>query len=336
MKIKLNREKTLPIALLVTLTVFVVCQGISMTAAQTDVATVIVMPTTGGTTDPTPGQYTYNNGTNIVLTAIPDSGYTFSYWIISGELLPGHTTSQAQPVTVVDPNTGEVIGTFPARVTAQAIDSLVFSTNPTNITCGYGYTYIYTAVFAPATPATQPSPAPTSTDAVVIVMPTNGGTVSPAAGLYTYPNGSVITISATPNPGYQFSYWLVSGNYTQGHGDVAISTITDDSGQAIGQVPRVGTSGIDSITFTANPAKITCGYGYTYTYTAIFSAASSTPTPTVSPTLVATASPEPTATPAPTPTPTAGTDWTIWIVIAAVIIVIVIVVVAAVLMRKKK
>ena len=326
MHTNLNKINTI-LVLMAALLVAAALQGINIISAQTEVATVIVMPTTGGTTNPAPGQYTYNNGTNIVLTAVPDTGYVFSYWIISGDLFPGHTISQTQPTTIVDPDTGQIVAIFPKPGSPSPVDSLTFTTNPTNITCGYGYSYVYTAIFAPVS---QPSPTPGQLDAVVIVMPTTGGTVSPAAGMYTYSNGSVITISAIPDSGYKFNYWIVSSNYTPGHGTLGNSIITDESGQVIGVAPRADVSGIDSATFTANPAKITCGYGYTYTYTAFFSKVSATSSPTL--TTQPTASTNPTATPAPI----TGSDLTLWVIAALVVIIIIIVIVAAVLMRRKK
>jgi hypothetical protein len=338
---KLFNKRNLVAALLFGLLMTIVSQSASLVAAQTTSdAVVIVMPTIGGTTDPTPGQYNYANGTSIILTAIPDTGYAFSYWVITGEIFPGHTSSNVQPIQITDPETGEVIGTFPPRPNVSAIDSLTFTNNPANVTCGYGYTYTYTAVFAPVSSPTSPSPTPGPTEATVIVMPTVGGSVTPAAGMYTYANGTVIRISATPDAGYKFSYWLVTGNTIPGH-TTQISTIVDDNGNVIGQIPRPSTSGIDSLTFTANPASITCGYGYTYTYTAIFEKlASASPSPTATP--VATSTPvvttaPPTASPSPTPTPTTagGTDWTTWIIIAVVVIVIIIVIAAAMMMRKK-
>ena len=317
----LNKQNVVAIVLLFALLLAIVSQSVNIVAAQTDVANVIVMPTTGGTTDPASGQYTYNNGTNIVLNAIPDSGYVFSYWLISGDLMQGHTTSTAQSGQIIDPDTGEVTGYFPAIPVTSPIDSLTFTTNPTNITCGYGYSYTYTAIF---TPVNGPSPAPGTNDAVVIVMPTTGGTVTPAAGMYTYSNGTIIDISATPDSGYVFKYWLISGDVIPGH-TTRYSVIVDENGNVVGQIPRPSVSGVDSLTFTANPAHITCGYGYTYTYTAIFgpAAAITTPAPT-STLIIATAQPTATASPLPTATPTtqAGTDWTMWIIVAVVVIVV--------------
>ena len=39
-----------------------------------------IKTTEGGTTDPEPGTYTYVEGTTVTVTAIPDTGYRFSYW----------------------------------------------------------------------------------------------------------------------------------------------------------------------------------------------------------------------------------------------------------------
>jgi len=43
-----------------------------------------ITATIGGTTDPTPGNYTFVNGTAISVTAIPDINYAFSHWILDG------------------------------------------------------------------------------------------------------------------------------------------------------------------------------------------------------------------------------------------------------------
>ena len=297
-------------------------------------ATVVMLPTSGGTTNPAPGTYVYGKSTNIVLSATPSSGYTFSYWIAAGQSLLDILPSQGS--SIVDPETGEVIAQFP-RPSISAIDSLVFTANPTNITCGYGYTYQYQAVF---TPLNQPSPSPGSMDAVVIVMPTTGGTVNPSPGRYTYANNSIIPLSATPDSGYVFKYWLVSGDNTPGHGAGGFSSIADpDTGQIIAQFPRPDISGIDTLTFTTNNLRITCGYGYTYTYTAIFEQApSTTPTPVPTTTPVATTTPQPTVSASPTPThePTETSGDMTLIIVAAVAIIAIIAVVLIIMMRRKK
>lgn len=45
-----------------------------------------ITSTEGGTTDPSPGTYTYLNGTLVSVTAIPNVGYSFDYWRLDGEV----------------------------------------------------------------------------------------------------------------------------------------------------------------------------------------------------------------------------------------------------------
>jgi len=172
---------TVSLTLLATMLLAVFCQSIIVANAQSDVATVIIQPSTGGTTDPAPGTYTYANGTNIVLTATPDAGYAFHYWIVSGNATPGH--APGIPNYIIDPDTGDVVGTIPRVPVPTGIDSLVFTTNPANITCGYGYTFQYQAVFTPAVSA-SPSPSPTAS-------PTPSATASPTP---------VVTATPTATP----------------------------------------------------------------------------------------------------------------------------------------
>jgi hypothetical protein len=92
------------------LLIAVFSQALIVANAQTDVATVIIQPSMGGTTNPASGTYMYPNGTDIVLTATASPGYTFQYWVASGDLTPGHT--QGQTSVIADPETGEIIATI--------------------------------------------------------------------------------------------------------------------------------------------------------------------------------------------------------------------------------
>lgn len=47
----------------------------------------------GGTTDPLPGTYSYTEGTEVAIRAVPDSGYTFSGW-------SGDASGTANPITM--------------------------------------------------------------------------------------------------------------------------------------------------------------------------------------------------------------------------------------------
>ena len=315
--------------------------------AQSDSdATVVMLPTTGGTTSPAAGTTNYYpNGTTITLTATPDSGYVFSYWVVSGDLTQGHTTTT---YTYISDENGTIIAQIPHPSTS-GIDSLVFTANPANISCGYGYTYNYQAVFTSST-GVSPTPAPSGTlaNATVIVMPTTGGSVSitpqggstsAGPGQYSFSNGTVITFNATPDSGYTFKNWVITGDFTQGHTPPSYTYIADENGTIIAQIPLPDTNQIDSLTFTQNPATVTCGYGYTFVYTAIFQSASTTsPSPTQSTSVAPSESPTATVAPtteAPTASPAPADMTSTYIIIVVVVIIIIIIIIAAAMMRRK-
>ena len=82
---------------------------------STNNAIVVVVDSVGGSTTPGPGTYYYAEDSTISLEATPDAGYEFDSWVALGE--------EEHPSQFTD--------------------------NPTNIICGYGYTYEYQAMFAP-------------------------------------------------------------------------------------------------------------------------------------------------------------------------------------------
>lgn len=195
-------------------------------------AIVVVIGTVGGATSPVPGTYTYNQGDTITLKATASSGYKFQYWLIIGTYTPGHNVPPINypENAAADPNWVPAFPS-PSQVTQ---DSLVTSTNPLTVICGYGYTYAYQPVFAPTTAA------PSTSDAIVVMLAAIGGATNPGPGTYHYSNGSTISLTATPNSGYDFVQWVAVG--ADGH----------------------------PTTFTENPTKIICGYGYTFSYQAMF------------------------------------------------------------------
>ncbi len=93
--------------------------------------TVVMLDTTGGTTDPPNGTnvLTPADGT-ITMTAFPDAGYSFAYWLFAGPY------PEAQ--------TGHPQGT-------------AFYQNPISYTCAEGYTVYWQAVFTPTSSMTVQS-----------------------------------------------------------------------------------------------------------------------------------------------------------------------------------
>jgi len=210
--------------------------------ATGETANVVVASSLGGTTTPGTGAYVYAYGATINLQATANSGYKFLYWTIRGSYSPGHNQPPINyPENAV--NDPLFVPSFPS-VSQVAEDSLITSSNPLKIICGYGYTYVYQPVFVPTTPA------PATSDAIVNVVDSIGGTTNPVSGTYHYANGTTISLEATPSSDYSFQYWVAVGE--DGH-----ATVISD-----------------------NPTNIICGYGYTYSYQPMFAPKGTSPTST--------------------------------------------------------
>ena len=209
--------------------------------AQDEIAEVITVAAVGGTVDPTPGTYHYNEGETITITATPESGFEFSHWVIQGLYTPGHPNLEPINVPVnaySDPNWTPAL---PTQSEAEQ-DSLISSQNPLKIICGYGYTYIYQPVFEPVS-----STPPAGENAVVVVLSATGGTTDPSPGTYTYTSDETISLTATPDSGFEFQYWIATGA-EPGHDAILLGS----------------------------SQNIICQAGYTYSYQPVFTPTGST------------------------------------------------------------
>ena len=102
----------------------------------------MVLPAAGGTTIPAPGTYALANATSLQLTAMPDNGWQFSHWVISGSDV---TTGHGSAPTNLEP-----------------------TDNPYNVNHGYGNTYNYQPVFTQSG-STSPSPTVPELSAVLLI-----------------------------------------------------------------------------------------------------------------------------------------------------------------------
>jgi hypothetical protein len=134
----MDKMKKQPVLLTLTLllsivTLSVVCQNNTIAHAQASI-NVQILPSVGGTTDPGPGNYTYTEGDGrAILTATPESGWQFSYWLFSGPYSAGHKPG--------------------------VMESNQIYANPADVTHNYdygGYSYTYQAVFVPSSIASRP------------------------------------------------------------------------------------------------------------------------------------------------------------------------------------
>lgn len=223
--------------------------------AQSDSdAIIVVLSSVGGNTDPFPGTYNYANGTVITLTATPNEGFEFLYWVASGEFTPGQTAGSINDLIIE----GEPIIIPPFSISGT--DYITFTTNPAQVICGYGYTFQYQAIFAPIVIGLEPPQEVEFFDPLdsfgnfvrfedttfVIVSSTEGGTTTPDSGRYLLSDQVEpdVTLTAFPDEGFEFQHWVVSGS--------------------------TGDPLLDSTIITENPLNIICGRGYTYAYDAVF------------------------------------------------------------------
>jgi hypothetical protein len=229
-EIKMRILKYSAIVVLLLLTSMIFAPTLNPASAQTEEppfpnfpptqeqARVIITTTVGGTTEPAPGQYTYPNQTKFEIKAIPDDGYRFAYWSVSGQYLPGHNMP---PVFIPSGNQ-----TFIPSLQQEAInveyDSLITTQNPLDVVHGYGYTFQYQAIFVRAEPVT------TAVGGSVVVLNSVGGATIPQAGTYTYSTDAIVTLTATPDSGFQFDHWIISGGPLPGHGTIENSVISDN------------------------------------------------------------------------------------------------------------
>lgn len=164
-------------------------------------ATVNILDAIGGTTDPTPGTYSYDGGATVTLTANPDEGYFLLYWIIEA-------------------------GT----------NSNLDSDNPTTITVSAATVYSVQPVFSPITIPISPyfPPENATADAIVVVLSAAGGTTNPPPGTYALANATELKLNAVPDNGWKFSHWVISGGPLTGHGGSPFTATPTDNPYTVG------------------------------------------------------------------------------------------------------
>jgi len=226
-------------------------------------ATIVVMAALGGTTDPS-GTTTYDDGTPVTLTATAGDGFVFQNW----------------------------------EIATSAGANIVYD-NPATLTVSGGVSYGVQAFFAPiqAPPGTTAT-ANLATAAIVVVLAAAGGTTTPAPGTYALDSAASLMLTATPDSGWVFHNWIISGTPLT-HGAYSFTATPTD-----------------------NPYNVNHGYGNTYTYQPVFSPIS----PTVS------------NAPTATPTSTMGgiSDTAIIIALAVVLVIVVIAFGAFAYMKRSK
>ena len=200
-----------------------------------------------GTVSPSPGVRSYSLNAQVTISATASNGYTFNHW-----LFDDNSQSSSATLTL----------TMSRSRTALAI----FTANPTP---------------TPVPPAPTPTPIPQ----VTLTMGTSGqGSIYPTAGSRNYDIYSQVTISATANYGYVFSYWIFNDGSQNTNSIVTLTLSQSRSALAVfTAIPQATPTPNPSATVNPNPTA--------------------TPTPTPQPTALPIATPNPTTNPNPTSTP---------------------------------
>lgn len=201
-----NRAKisaVFAVILLASMIIGTITPYVATVNAQTQ-ATVNVLTAIGGTSDPAPGTYNYDDGTGVVLTANPDAGNVFLYWIISDD-------------------SGNIFTPL---------------NNPTTLTVVGGTVYSVSAVFVgdqnTGLPGYFGSTSNQSADAIVGVLTSAGGNTDPVPGVYFLANATVMAIRAIPDSGWQFLHWVISGGPMTGHGGSPYTATPTDNPYTVG------------------------------------------------------------------------------------------------------
>ena len=200
----------------------------TITAMFSPIQRTLTLNATNGSisTNPNPVGGTYDDGTSVALTASPDPGFEFSGW-------SGDASGTTNPLTITMDADKTITATFAPiqrTLTVNATNGSV-ATNPNPIAGTYdnGTSVILTASAdsgfeftgwsGDASGTTNPLTVTMDADKTITatfapiqrtltVNATNGSVATnpnPIAG--TYDNGTSVILTATPDPGYEFTGW---------------------------------------------------------------------------------------------------------------------------------
>jgi len=144
-----------------------------------------ITSTEGGTTDPAPGTHTFVNGTVVLVTALPDVGYSFGYWRLEGEV------RTVNPITILVAADGTLEAFFvddiPPSIGSPVQDPLGDVEPRQNVSVTVGVTDLGTGVY----------------NVTLWYSADNGATWLPLNMTETSPNTYQTTI-----PGYENCTWI--------------------------------------------------------------------------------------------------------------------------------
>ena len=210
------------------------------------------------------GAGVYNEGATATLTATANAGYQFVSWTVGGETLTEN------PLTFTVTADVEVLATFAAiehTVTATVNDATMGSvagagvynegaTATLTATANAGYEFVYWVVGLD-TLTTNPLEVIVNEDLVVeavfvaipvtqytVTVEINDTTMGTVDGAGVYEEGTVVTLIATPNAGYEFLYWTVGEKMLA---DNPLTLTVDSDVTVMATFKSTLTTGVDDI-----------------------------------------------------------------------------------------
>jgi hypothetical protein len=167
-------------------------------------ATVNMLTAIGGTSDPAPGSYNYDDGTGVTLTANPDVGNVFLYWIVSDD-------------------SGNIFTPLNNPTTLTVVGGTVYSVSP-----------VFVGDQNTGLPGYFGSTTNQSADAIVGILTSAGGTTDPVPGVYNLANATVMTVKAIPDSGWKFLHWVISGGPMTGHSGYPFTATPTENPYTVG------------------------------------------------------------------------------------------------------
>ena len=200
------------------------------TICSTQKFILTISASSGGTTNPASDTYNCYEGMEVTISALPDSGYAFSGW-------SGDVSGTENPLTVVMDKDKSITANFIRQYNLTIAAGKGGTTYP--LPGSYVYRVI-TEVNITAIPEPDYRFSGWTGDALqghendnplvlsmdkdksitanfvrtyrLTIITGKGGTSEPAPGTYSYDSGTIVTIKAIPESGYQFSGWSVDAS----------------------------------------------------------------------------------------------------------------------------
>jgi hypothetical protein len=190
----------------------------------------------GGTTNPAPDIYTYDEDAEVSITATADNGYRFKTW--TGDVPSGHESDN--PLTIIIDSDKSITANFIRLYTLTISNTAGGRTGPSSGSHAYdsGTEAKITAFpdenyrfrgWTGDVPQGDENDNP-----LIIIMDSDksvtanfmrqytlkitvgrGGTTEPAPGSYFYDEGTSVPVRAIPDSGYEFKEWSVDASGTQ-------------------------------------------------------------------------------------------------------------------------